>query len=131
MNKKRKFHYSKKSRCKNTCDKYDLIRRKKFNRKWQSEHNGSLKEIKDVPIGCYCYKTLRMKKLKDGSLKFESVTCPYWYSIEIPEEELDDHVGIVAVGQHYIGGCKYTNETDDDRDSWGLYWDMVKECNIP
>lgn len=88
-------------------------RNKKLVREYQKLHNGKHPPIKNIPrCTPYCHN------------------CPYLYFIEIPENELDDHVGIVAVGQKHIGGCKYINKTDDDFDGWGLLWDGCKECNI-
>ena len=46
----------------------------------------------------------------------------------IPKEEQGDHVGLVAMGQSHIGGCKLIGKTDDDMDGWGLLWDQCKEC---
>ena len=66
-----------------------------------------------LPKGYYCYDTKK---------------CPFWYSIEIPKEEQGDHVGLVAMGQSHIGGCKLIGKTDDDMDGWGLLWDQCKEC---
>ena len=67
--------------------------------------------------------------------------CQFWYSIEIPgainkedgeaeNEVWDQHPGLVAVGQHWIGGCKLIKQTDDDMNGFGLLWDSCKECSI-
>ena len=61
---------------------------------------------------------------------YKKILCPFWYSIEIPEEERNSCVGIVACGQTYIGGCKILKETDNDMNGWGLLWDQCKECGL-
>jgi len=92
---------------------------KKLSRKFQSENNGSLALLKEIPQGLYCYDYTSESLIKK---------CPFWYSIEIPKEEQGDHVGLVAMGQSHIGGCKLIGKTDDDLDGWGLLWDQCKEC---
>lgn len=81
-------------------------------REWQSEHNGKRPDLSVIPYGSYCDK------------------CSYQYSIRIPKEERDLHVGIVSVGQSHIGGCKLIKKTDDDFDGFGLLWDGCKECGF-
>jgi len=81
----------------------------------------------------YCY-TYHNEDIKDPCLRaigrLKRTICPFWYWIEIPEDERPDHIGIVAEGQTGIGGCKLLNETDDDMNGWGLLWDSCKECGI-
>jgi len=85
---------------------------KKIIRTYQSNHNG-IDGSKIIPKHTlYC------------------CDCPYYQFIKIPTEELDQHVGIVAVGQTGIGYCKFIELSDDDMDGWGLLWDGCKECGI-
>jgi hypothetical protein len=88
---------------------------KKLYRKYQSETGkNNLFELipKDTP---YCYR---------------NKVCPFWYSIEVKLEDRVNHIGIVAVGQNHIGGCKLLKKTDDDMGGWGLLWDQCKECGL-
>ena len=100
---------------------------KKLSRKFQSENNGSLALLKEIPKGYYCYDFTDYNDKVDPPV-FLTKKCPFWYSIEIPKEEQGDHVGLVAMGQSHIGGCKLIGKTDDDMDGWGLLWDQCKEC---
>jgi hypothetical protein len=102
---------------------------KKLYRQYQSEtgKNNLFKLIpKDTP---YCYTSLRLDKTKEPPV-YNIKPCPFWYAIEIPEAELDDHIGVVAMGQNHIGGCKLLKQTDDDMEGWGLLWDNCKECGL-
>ena len=83
----------------------------------------------------YCYKpTGRII----GEMQFEDCTipryeiklCPFWYSIDVPEEEREERESVVAMGQNHIGGCKLLKKTDDDFQGWGLLWDQCKECHL-
>lgn len=81
---------------------------KRVIRSWQKLHNGRLPDLSVIPKGSYCDK------------------CPYYYSFEVGEDDI--HVGLVAIGQTHIGGCRLINKTDDDLGGWGMLWDSIKEC---
>jgi hypothetical protein len=101
---------------------------KKHVRRFQKENNG-VNPLLLIPKNTfYCYKLMKIEYHDPEPPTFEIDPCPFWYSIEIPEEELDNHVGIVAMNQKHIGGCKFIKKTDDDMDGWGLLWDQCKEC---
>lgn len=120
----------------------DIIRRmtnnnkytKKLLRRLQSENNGSLKILKDIPKNdFYCYtrtnEIIGHSEFEGCEIpRYKIIRCPHWYSIPIEESDLDNHVGIVAMGQKHIGGCKLLKLTDDDMEGWGLLWDKCKEC---
>ena len=104
---KRNHHH--KNRCKRKIRFEKYIRGKV--RAYQSKHNG-IDPRKFIPKHSYYCNN-----------------CPFYYEIEIPVEERENHVGIVAVGQTAIGGCNFLNETDYDLEDCML-WDGVKECGI-
>lgn len=101
---------------------------KKQIRLYQKLHNG-INPIKVIPKNTpYCYCGLRFASTLITPPNSIDYICPHYSIIEIPESKLDDHPGIVAVGQTHIGCCAFLNKTDDDMNGTGLLWDMVKEC---
>jgi len=115
---------------------------KKMIHEHQQEFNGiDIRNLipKNTP---YCYIPISKVEYKeDGTPIYKIKNCPFWYSIEIEgainkedgEAEnavWDQHPGLVAVGQHWIGGCKLIKKTDDDMGGFGLLWDSCKECSI-
>lgn len=106
--------------------KYDKYLRDVF-RGAQKEFGNILKIIPKNTLYCYTY------------IDNVYYPCPFWYSIEIPgaiengkavEEVWNQHPGLVAVNQYWIGGCKLLKQTDDDMGGWGLLWDQCKECGV-
>lgn len=94
--------------------KYDIYRNKfikKKVREYQRNHNGKHPNLKLIPSGLYCYNS-------NGS-------CPFYETCKSV-----NGIGLVAVGQDYIGKCNFLNMTDDDMNGWGLLWDKVKECSV-
>jgi hypothetical protein len=104
---------------------------KKLIRRYQSENKGQnpLPLIPDNTPYCYHYISFNYDKDTDKPI-IKTVLCPFWYAIEIPDDELDDCIGIVAENQTHIGGCKLLKETDNDMGGWGLLWDQCKECGL-
>ena len=99
-------------------------------RLYQKQHNG-IDPRGVIPRNTYyCYKLASIEN-RGSELApiIHTVPCEHWYSIPIPKEELDDHVGIVAVDQDYIGGCRLLGITDD-KEGWGLLWNQCKECGL-
>ena len=103
---------------------------KKLVRQFQRENHG-INPLKFIPKETpYCYTGLSVEEKENGEPIFNISACKFWYSIEIPQEELDNHIGIVAMNQSHIGGCKLLKKTDDDMNGWGLLWDQCKECGL-
>jgi hypothetical protein len=111
-------------------------------REYQQEFNGI--DVRNlIPKNTfYCYTPIGKLEYKENGVPiYKTKNCPFWYSIEIEgainkedgEAEnavWNQHPGLVAVGQHWIGGCKLIKKTDDDMCGFGLLWDSCKECSI-
>ena len=110
-------------------NKYD----KKFIRKFQRTHFIQ-NPVKLIPPGLYCYRLAESSRIPDAYDHLcelpKIITCPFYYTIQIPEDKREDCVAIVAMGQNHIGGCHFLNQTDIDFNGNGLLWDMCKECGI-
>lgn len=98
-------------------------------RDFQKRNNG-IDPRKMIPKNTlYCYQIIDIiQPTPEDEIIIKKKPCPYHYTIEIPQEEQDQHPGIIAMGQTCIGGCKFINKTDDDMNGWGLLWDECKEC---
>ncbi len=70
------------------------------------------KDTKLIPSGYYCYEIL---SIKDGRIKTK--ICPYWSKDPNREEQMN-------------GYCSFLEKGDWDEDSFGLFWDQVKECGV-
>lgn len=102
---------------------------KKMFRQYQRE-TGKNDLFKLIPYDTpYCYTSLGLDRTKEPPV-YDIKPCPFWYGIEIPEAELDNHIGVIAMNQTHIGGCKILKKTDDDMGGWGLLWDQCKECGL-
>lgn len=91
------------------CNKH----KRKLIRSFQKRNNGRQPEIKSIPCGEYC-----------NNEHDDYCYCQYYYTFPA---KIDD-VGLVAIGQTEIGGCKLINKTDNDMGGFGLLWDRVKMC---
>jgi hypothetical protein len=107
---------------------------KKLFHKWQVKHQGRLPDLSVIPDNtdcCYTYTDEIDQVIEwEGQQHtiFKHKMCPYYYTLEIPEVEREQHIGIVAMGQTCIGGCHLLGKTDDDMRGSGLLWDELKEC---
>lgn len=115
--------------------KRQTISQNKWNKRWyrQYQRETGKNDLFDlIPKKTpYCYKAYCPPGVEEKDYaNYIQVVCPFHYFIEIPVEERINHVGIVAVGQTAIGGCKLLKKTDDDYDGWGLLWDSCKECHL-
>jgi hypothetical protein len=112
--------------------KRQVISQNKWNKRWYRQYQsetGKNDLFELIPKGTpYCYKVYRPLNVEEKD--YIQVVCPFHYFIEIPTEERINHIGIVAVGQNHIGGCKLLKKTDDDMGGSGLLWDSCKECYL-
>ena len=136
---KRKYYQNKKTLRKQN-DKYILRRCKKFKqdiRAWQKEHNGQRPPIDQIPPGFYCY-TLIDGTIPGGgdhicdpeNIVSKRHVCPFYYQVQVPEDQQEECEALVAVGQTWYGGCTLIRQTDLDFGGNGLLWDMCKECGL-
>jgi len=88
-----------------------------------------------IPEGSYCHGNMIQIGTKDNGFPIMNCPnlCPYWNKIDIPDNEHDNHPGMIAEGQTWIGECKLLGLNDDDLENEGqisLLWDQVKDCDI-
>lgn len=88
---------------------------RKIIRNYQKLHNGRHPQIKMIPNGYYCYNN--------------NGRCPFYFMVQIQDDDSNDIVENIAKVQNYIGGCKLLNLTDIDLE-FGLLWDDCKECSF-
>lgn len=76
---------------------------------WEEGRKARLSDVKDIPVGCYCYHGSRAP----GDKLYKP--CPYWSIAKDPEKGL-------------IGSCSFLSKTDG-ASVFDLLWDQVKACD--